>query len=151
MLHDRPGLKLHEAAQAGLPVRVLVADDDPDMRKLIAVPLRGEGYMVTEVKDGDELLACVGGASASAREHVMSPNVIILDLCMPKRDGFEILAALRGSKWKVPIIVITALDEEGIHDKKALRGATAFLRKPFPLSQLRSMVRVVVNSCGGDS
>lgn len=126
---------------ASLPVRILVVDDDPDMRRLIAVPLRRDGYLVTEFNDGNEFVEFVEGDVS------LAPDAVILDLMMPGIDGYETFTRLRASKRPVPIILITSLGEEGI-DNESLQGATAVLHKPFEPERLRYLIQSVVNSRG---
>lgn len=146
MLAERqPGVTLEQAVRATLPVRVLVADDDPEMRRLITVPLSRDGYQVTEVEDGAALLYFVGGLSASSRRYVIPPDVVILDLVMPKMDGIQALTALRKSSLALPIIIITAHGEAGIEDECIIRGATDVLGKPSDPERLRALIQRILN------
>jgi CheY-like chemotaxis protein len=90
-----------------MPVKILVIDDDPDIRDVLDVLLEGEGYDVTAARDGEEGLAKI-------KEE--NPNLIILDLLMPKLDGYGVCRTLqdpRWSRWKdIPIIVLTSVRED---------------------------------------
>lgn len=117
-------------------MRVLVVDDEPDVRALVASAL---GYAsadveVAEAGDGDEALRV-------ARE--TRPDIIVLDLAMPARDGFSVLEELRREST-VPVIVLTARGLE--HDKiKGLElGADDYMVKPFSPRELVARVQAVV-------
>jgi len=87
--------------------RILVIDDDPDIVDALVVLLEGEGYEVHSASDGEEGLA---------RIRELNPDLIILDLLMPRLDGFGVCKALqdpRWAKWKnIPIIVLTSVSRE---------------------------------------
>lgn len=90
-----------------MPPKILVIDDDPDIVDALSVLLEGEGYEVVSARDGEEGLARI-------REE--SPDLIILDLLMPKLDGYGVCRTLtdpRWSKWReIPVIVLTSVREE---------------------------------------
>lgn len=90
-----------------MPQRILVIDDDPDIVDALVVLLEGEGYEVETASDGEEGLA---------RIKELSPDLIVLDLLMPRLDGYGVCKTLqdpRWSKWKdIPIIVLTSVSEE---------------------------------------
>ncbi len=103
--------------------RVLVVDDDPDIRTLLSESLEGEGYDVRSAENGATALRCL-----KARR----PDVIVLDLTMPVMDGRR----FREEQWRdpalaaIPVIIIsTVVPDEGLH-------ADAYLAKPFSLSRL---------------
>ena len=121
---------------------VLVAEDDWDMRELIVASLRADGYDVTAAGDLDRLGESVGvdtGPDAVA--------LIVTDNRMPGCTGLELLTALRAARWKTPVILITAFGSAETHRHAASLGATAVLDKPFPLDQLRALVRDTVRPC----
>ena len=122
--------------------RVLVAEDDWDMRELIVTSLRADGYDVTAASDLDRLGESVGvdtGPDAVA--------LIVTDNRMPGCTGLELLTALRAARWETPVILITAFGSAETHRHAAALGATAVLDKPFPLDQLRALVRDTVRPC----
>src|SRR5271155_3001488 len=88
---------------------VLVADDDEDMRSLIAETLRGDGHHVGEARDGVDLLDRLKEALDDPSRR---PLVVVTDVLMPNLSGLGVLAALRRSRWQVPVILMTALDDE---------------------------------------
>ena len=106
---------------------VLVVDDDPSIRNLVAEELRYRGYSVIVARNGSEALDCLD---------VTTPDVIVLDLMMPVMDGWTFLEHYRNQAGRrsVPIIAVSA---EGylLPGYEAL-GVTAFLRKPFDLNEL---------------
>lgn len=114
--------------------RILVADDEPGLLRLIQFNLELEGYEVITARDGQEALE-------KARSEPV--DLIILDVMMPKLDGFEVLQALRteGGTEDVPVIMLTALS----HDRAILQGwelgADFYLTKPFDPSELVEVVR----------
>lgn len=100
---------------------VLVVDDDEDIRGALAEMLAEAGYAIASAADGKEALDLL----FSSR---VTPDLIILDLKMPRRSGYEVLEALRASVSlvKIPVIVLSA------HLASLPRGAVAWLKKPAP-------------------
>jgi CheY-like chemotaxis protein len=114
--------------------RVLLIEDDDDIRKVFGLALTKEGFTVTEANDGQEALDIVQKEEFDA---------LVLDLSMPRVDGMAMLDTFRtmpGGK-RVPVIVVTALDDPGIEQRTVEAGATAFLQKPILPSKLASTVR----------
>lgn len=111
---------------------VLVVDDDPFIRKLIATTLEDVGEVrVVEAGDGEEALEMVD------REH---PELVLLDILMPRLDGIEACRRMRAQPGgdDVPIVMLTASDRAGDESRAAEAGADRYLRKPFsPLDLLR--------------
>jgi len=112
--------------------RILVIDDDMPLRGMLAAALRQHGFQVLLASDGAE------GQRALTIHH---PNVILLDLAMPKVNGFDFLQRLHETGYlrKVPIIVVSAHLRE---DPKGLlqMGVSAILPKPFNLSELIDLI-----------
>ena len=112
--------------------RVLVADDDPDMRTLIVTVLRAPTY---------EVVSCEDAESALVRANDKKPyDIIICDFMLPGMSGLELVQRLRSNRMtaKVPILMISAHTNYGMEDRAKAAGANHFLNKPFTLSQLRS-------------
>src|SRR5262245_63575387 len=106
--------------------RVLVVDDEPQMRRALTVNLHARGYDVDVAADGEEAL------HRAARSH---PDAVLLDLGLPGIDGTDVVRGLRG--WStVPIIIISARDTE--RDKVAAldAGADDYVTKPFGIDEL---------------
>ena len=115
------------------PKRVLVADDDPDIVKVVAANLEAEGITVETVGNGME---------AQARALRMLPDLIILDIGMPGRDGFEVLKALRGhpDTKDIPVVFLTARSSDSDIWEGWKSGAAYYLTKPFDTAQLMHFV-----------
>jgi DNA-binding response OmpR family regulator len=124
------------------PARVLVAEDDLDMRSGIACSLRHDGYEVVEAQDGGELLEEIGDELLSA--HAVRPDLIVSDICMPGNSGLEVLAGLRKAEWQTPVILITALADDETRAKAARLGASAVFVKPFEIDDLRTAVMLTL-------
>jgi len=114
--------------------RVLVADDDPDIRELVRFKLEQGGHEVTTVADGDAALeaARAGGPYA----------LILLDVMMPRRTGIEVCEALRAdpAMRSVPILLLTAKAQEADVERGFAAGADDYIVKPFSPRELSSRV-----------
>jgi CheY-like chemotaxis protein len=110
--------------------RILVVDDDPEIRRFIEAALGDAGYMVRLAANGSEALATVGE---------QRPDLILLDVRMPGVDGWQVLDALRSAAGaQTPVVVMTA---SFTGQDQALRsGAQGYLAKPFELSDLLDCV-----------
>jgi DNA-binding response OmpR family regulator len=120
-------------------IRVFLAEDDVEMRRLIASALRRDGHFVLEAQDGPGLLLELGHAYWGDLPDP-TPTVIISDLRMPGRDGLAILHGLRRHVWCPPFILITGFGDETVHSEAARLGARAVFDKPFDLDVLRAAV-----------
>jgi DNA-binding response OmpR family regulator len=114
--------------------RILVADDEPAIRKFVRANLEARDYETTLVPDGTEAM--------SAIEKEM-PDLLILDLMMPKMDGFEVCRRLR--EWsQIPIIVLSARGGEMDKVKCLEMGADDYITKPFGVDELMARVKAVI-------
>jgi CheY-like chemotaxis protein/phosphoribosyl 1,2-cyclic phosphodiesterase len=113
-------------------LRVLIVDDDEDLRVLAMKALVRSGHEVREAGSGEEGLALVDS---------WRPELLLLDLNMPGMDGFEFLRTLRARENALPIIVLTAMEDEESARGSFQLGATDFLAKPFTPPQLDARVR----------
>ena len=120
-----------------MPTTIFLAEDDDDMRALIALALQSDGYDVVEAKDGTELLDLLAGASSSPMQR---PDIIVSDVLMPGYSGLGVLAALHKSAWKVPVILITARRDDAVALDAMRLGASAVVRKPFDIDDLRTTI-----------
>jgi two-component system KDP operon response regulator KdpE len=114
--------------------RVLVVDDEPQIRRALSINLRARGYDVDLAPDGERAL------DVAARNH---PDVVVLDLGLPGIDGVEVIRGLRG--WsQVPIVVLSVRDAEG--DKVAAldAGADDYVTKPFGMDELLARLRAAL-------
>jgi CheY-like chemotaxis protein len=118
--------------------RVLVADDDADMRALIVAALRADGYQVTEVRDGCEAADYIAGPMLFG-DAGAPPDLIVTDVRMPGITGLSLIAGIRAHGWSTPIIMITAYDVEATRPDAERLGAVLFA-KPFDVDDLRTAV-----------
>jgi CheY-like chemotaxis protein len=116
----------------------MVVDDDPHSRSLLAATIRREGYRVIEATNGEAALAL-------ARE--CCPNVITLDVMMPRMDGWAVLAALKSDAElaEIPVIIVTVLADRSI---AVSLGAAEFLSKPVDRTRLAATIRQHVHGAG---
>lgn len=114
---------------------ILIADDDPAVRSAMGRLLSRAGYDIAEAADGDAALAAVDARL---------PDLVILDMLMPGRDGIETLLELRNHHHDLPIVVASGGDRKGwrgaLDDAIAL-GATAAVGKPFEAAELLDTVK----------
>ncbi len=120
------------------PLRVLVADDDDEMRASVTATLQADGCSTVEARDGQELLDLLCNALDEAN---LRPDVIVADVKMPGLSGLGVLAALQRTRWELPVVLITALTDESIHTVATRLGAVGILRKPFDPDDLTTAVR----------
>jgi CheY-like chemotaxis protein len=130
-----------EARHSG---RILLAEDDVQMRRLIATVLRGAGHRVVEASDGTEVLERVESTIWHDRHDVF--GLIVSDMSMPALTGLDVLAALRSAEVDTPFILITAYGDAGVRAEAEWLGAFAVLDKPFTFDQLE---RTVTNALRG--
>lgn len=126
------------AADSAPPPRVLVIDDEPQIRKFIDISLRSQGYTTLLAATGKEGLSMLSGRGA---------DVVVLDLGLPDRDGRDVLRELR--TWsRVPVIVLTVRSAE--EEKVALldAGANDYVTKPFSIGELMARIRAFLRVAG---
>jgi two-component system KDP operon response regulator KdpE len=118
--------------------RVLVVDDEPQIRKLLRIGLHAQGYEVIEAGNGQEAIRL-----ASAR----APDLVLLDLGLPDLDGRAVIARLR--EWsEVPIIVLSVRDAETEKVQALDAGADDYVTKPFSVAELLARLRVALRKRG---
>jgi two-component system response regulator MprA len=128
------------AAPGSLPKpRVLVVDDDRAVRESLRRSLEFNGYAVSLASDGAEALAGLSTPVAGA-----TPDVVIMDVMMPRLDGIEATRALRSAGNDVPILVLTARDAVGDRVEGLDAGADDYLTKPFALQELLARLRALL-------
>jgi len=113
---------------------ILLVDDEDSVQKLLAYPLEREGFRVLQARDGEEALKCF------AAEQV---DLVVLDLMLPKLDGLEVCKRLRAES-EVPIIMLTARDDELDKVVGLELGADDYITKPFSIREFRSRVRALL-------
>ena len=114
--------------------RILLVDDEQSLQKLLAFPLRKEGYEVVPALDGQEALDRLKDTSF---------DLVVLDLMLPKVDGFEVCRQVR-ARSSVPIIMLTARAEEIDKVLGLELGADDYITKPFSVREFRSRVKAVL-------
>jgi two-component system KDP operon response regulator KdpE len=115
-------------------IRALVVDDEPQIRRALALNLGARGYHVLEASSGEAALTTI------ASEH---PDIALLDLGLPGIDGLTVLEAVRG--WStVPIIVLTVRDDERSKVAALEAGADDYVTKPFGMAELVARIRAVL-------
>lgn len=121
-------------------MRALVVEDEIYMNRIISKKLKVEGYSVDSCFDGEEAVSYIRAASY---------NIIIMDIMMPKKNGYEVLSEIRKEGITTPVLFLTAKD--GIEDRvKGLDlGADDYLVKPFHFDELMARIRVMIRRSHG--
>jgi DNA-binding response OmpR family regulator len=117
--------------------KILIVDDDPDLRRALKIRLRANHYDTVQASDG---------YSAIAVAQKEQPNLIILDLGLPAGDGFVVLERLQGNDAlsSIPVIVLTARDPQSNEHKTLQAGALAFFQKPADNYKLLEVIRTAL-------
>lgn len=118
--------------------RILVIEDDPALRELLAHALRGAGYVVYEAGTGIEALRLFGDLARHEAAEV--PDLVVSDIRMPELGGMGVLRTLRELDWAMPVILITAFADAKTQASALGLGATVVLDKPVDLTLLRNVV-----------
>lgn len=119
-------------------MKILVVDDDPDLRDLIGYTLRRDGYFVIESEDG---------VAALLLAEVERPDLVLLDVNLPRLDGFEVCRRLRAAS-AVPIVMLTVRGAEEDQVRGLDLGADDYLAKPFSPRTLLARVRALLRRSG---
>lgn len=131
-------LRYREIVQTGKKMRILVIDDEPQIRRALRVGLERSGFTVMAAASGEE------GLDLAA---LHPPDLVILDLAMPGIDGYTVCAELR--RWsKTPIIVLSVRGNEEDKIKALDQGADDYLTKPFGVGELLARMRAVMRRSG---
>jgi DNA-binding response OmpR family regulator len=113
---------------------ILLVDDEESVRKVLSFPLEREGFTVVQAADGEEALQRFGEEA---------PDLVVLDIMLPKLDGLEVCKRLRATS-SVPIIMLTARDDELDKVIGLELGADDYITKPFSIREFRSRVRALL-------
>jgi DNA-binding response OmpR family regulator len=132
--HQTPAGEPKSRADMSDSSTILLVDDEDSVQKLLAYPLEREGYRVLQARDGEEALA------RFAEEDV---DLVVLDLMLPKLDGLEVCKRLRAES-QVPIIMLTARDDELDKVVGLELGADDYITKPFSIREFRSRIRALL-------
>lgn len=119
-----------------MSARVLVIDDEPQIRRFLRISLAANGYAVAEAETAAE------GVAAAAAE---PPDLVVLDLGLPDRDGQEVISEIRAAS-PVPIIVLSVRADEFDKVEALDRGATDYVVKPFGIAELMARVRAALRT-----
>lgn len=127
-----------ERAMRMAPLRVLIVDDDADVRELIAERMREDGIEVLQASSSLEGLEQIGcGLTATPPRYF---DLILSDVTMPSGGGLDLLWTLRMSDYPVPIVLLSGYVDETTRARAIKMGATAVLDKPFDLERLHDLV-----------
>jgi two-component system OmpR family response regulator len=122
-------------------MRILVVEDEPELLRALGQTLREDGYAVDEAADGED-----GLFKATSWEY----DAVVLDLMLPVRDGWEVLAALRRHR-KTPVLLLTARDGVADRVRGLDSGADDYLVKPFELAELLARLRALIRRSAGQA
>jgi DNA-binding response OmpR family regulator len=116
------------------PATILLVDDEESVQKLLTYPLERDGYAVVQARDGEEALSRFGAGGI---------DLVVLDVMLPKLDGLEVCKRLR-ARSSVPIIMLTARDDELDKVLGLELGADDYITKPFSIREFRSRIRALL-------
>ena len=119
--------------------KILIAEDEPDMAMGLRDNLKFEGFEVIEATDG---------AQALDAAKTQSPDLILLDIMMPKIDGFEVCRQIREAGFNTPIIMLTACSQEVDVVRGLELGADDYITKPFGVGELMARIKVALRHAG---
>jgi two-component system KDP operon response regulator KdpE len=117
------------------PLRVLIIDDEPPIRKLLRVGLSAHGYQIMEASSGKMALELLGD---------QSPDLIVLDLGLPDMQGHELLRTMRARNDSIPIVVLSSRDDEAGKVQALDSGADDYVTKPFGMDELLARMRAAL-------
>lgn len=118
------------------PITALIVDDERYFRRFVGELLRSQGVTTTvEAIDGNEALALFP---------TVKPNLVILDINMPRTDGLEVLRGIRAQAPGVPVVMLTSVADELVVERCVDEGATYFIRKDVPAQDLSRELRELV-------
>jgi two-component system KDP operon response regulator KdpE len=116
------------------PLRVLVVDDEPPIRKLLRMGLTAQGYHILEAPNGKTALALMSE----------KPDLIILDLGLPDMQGLDLLRTIRAADGATPIVVLSSRDDETAKVQALDLGADDYVTKPFGMEELLARMRAAL-------
>ena len=116
------------------PVRVLIVDDEPPIRKLLRMGLTAQGYQVLEAPDGGTALDLIAE----------KPDLVILDLGLPDMQGLDLLRTIRARNDRVPIVVLSSRGDEAAKVQALDMGADDYVTKPFGTDELLARMRAAL-------
>lgn len=122
--------------------RILVAEDEPDMAMGLRDNLQFEGYEVLEASDGEEVVRMVTD---------QRPDLLLLDIMMPKLDGLEACKQIRQAGFTLPILMLTAKSQEVDIVRGLEAGADDYITKPFGIREVLARIKVALRRTGLDT
>lgn len=123
------------------PLKILVIDDEPPIRKLLRMGLSTQGYEISEAPNGEKSLELLA----------QKPDLIILDLGLPDMQGLELLRMIRARNERVPIVVLSSRGDEAGKVQALDLGADDYVTKPFGMDELLARMRAVSRRPGSDT
>ena len=122
--------------------RILVVDDERDVRELVKTTLQENGYQVLEASDGVEAYAAAADAAVAEK-----PDLIVLDLMLPKLNGFEVLEKLKQNPQTsyIPVVILSARGQAQDENRALSSGATDYMTKPWSADELADRVRIALD------
>ena len=122
------------------PARLLLAEDDLELRELLAYVLRADGHEVVEARDGVELLELLSATAERGSAHERF-ELVVSDVRMPGLTAFDVLTRLQRTLTDTPVILITAFGDQTTHLRAQRMGASRVFDKPFDFDDLRAAVQ----------
>ncbi len=120
------------------PVRLLIVEDDAEMRDLLRKVLEKEGFSVAVAANGQQALAILSAAQSGAFD------LIVTDMLMPHDGGLELLAVVRQTRPALPVIIVTAFGDWESYSRALELGAAAFISKPLKMAELTSAIHAAL-------
>ncbi len=123
-----------DGRQEEAPQKILVVDDNQDNRELVVKVLKNKGYEMIEAVDGEDAL------QKAERER---PSLILMDLSLPKMDGYEVTRRLKGmdAYKEIPVVALTAHAMKGDKEKAFSAGCTGYISKPVDVRELPELIK----------
>jgi DNA-binding NtrC family response regulator len=128
------------------PPRILLAEDDLEMRRFLAESLRGAGYEVVEVENGFGVMDYIAARLIAGTG--IDIGLVVSDIRMPGVDGLRLLSGFHSHDSSLPVILITAFGNPETHAEAKRRGALAVMDKPFDVDELLALIRRVLPLAG---
>jgi len=122
--------------------RILLAEDDTEMRRMLALQMKNAGFDVIECSDGQQLLERIWDFNPTDNRDQF--DLIVSDIRMPGFTGLEVLEGITDTQWFTPMILITAFGDKRTHSEARRLGATAVFDKPFNVSDLLAKIREIL-------
>ena len=126
------GPTVSSCERAAVPLRALVADDDPDMSSMVVSMLHQDGFVVEEAADGERLWDLINDGTRT--------DLVVTDLQMPGISGMDVLARMQRMHSTIPVILMTGFAGANLRLQALRKGAAAVLSKPFSAQALHALV-----------